>query len=214
MARAGQAATTNRPPNNLQPVPREFYRRAPADVAPELLGKVVLRRLAGEILAGRIVEVEAYDSEDPASHCFRGLTERNRAMFGEPGHAYIYFSHGLHHCLNVTARLDLPAGGVLIRALEPVLGIDTMRALRGRQPVTDLASGPGKLTQALAVDRSLYGTDMTREGPIFICDDADAPELEIEATPRIGISRATDRLWRFIAADSPFVSGPRRRGKR
>lgn len=196
----------------LTPLPRAFYQRDPVEVAPELIGALLVRRVAGAELVGRIVEVEAYDSEDPASHCFRGPTDRNRAMFGEPGHAYIYLSHGLHHCLNVTARGRLPAGGVLIRALQPVLGTATMQALRGRQALTDLASGPGKLTQALAVDPSLYGTDMTKEGPLFICR-ADPTAPQVVATPRIGISRATDRLWRFIEAESRFVSGPRRLGR-
>lgn len=197
----------------VEPLPRHFFRRSAAEVAPDLLGKRIVRSVAGAELVGRIVEVEAYDSEDPASHCFRGMTDRNRAMFGEPGHAYVYLSHGLHHCLNVTARAELPAGGVLIRALEPLSGIDTMRALRGRHAIADLASGPGKLAQALAVDRTLYGVDMTQPGPLFIVEGVAGEEVPIEATPRIGISRATERLWRFTVADSPFVSGPRRRAK-
>lgn len=199
------------PSASLAPIARDFYRRDPVEVAPDLIGNLLVRVIDEALLVGRIVEVEAYDSDDPASHCFRGPTDRNRAMFGEPGHAYIYFSHGIHHCLNVTARRDLPAGGVLIRALEPLQGIATMRSLRGREALSDLASGPGKLAQAMAVDRSLYGTDLTEPGPIFIAADPAREAIIVEATPRIGISKATDRLWRFSVAGSPFVSGPKRR---
>lgn len=191
------------------PLPRAFYCRESVEVAAALVGKLLVRRLGDIELVGRIVETEAYDSDDPASHCHRGLTERNRAMFGTPGHAYIYLSHGLHHCLNVTARDAMPAGGVLLRAVEPLFGIDTMRCLRGRELLTDLASGPGKLGQALAIEPALYGTDMTTEGPLFICEDGTAP-VAVVATPRIGISRAADRLWRFVDPASRCVSGPRR----
>lgn len=193
----------------MKPLSREFYRRHPADVAPELLGKILVRQLAGATLCGKIVETEAYCSTDPASHTFRGLTERNRAMFGEVGHAYIYFIHGLHYCLNVTAKIDAPAGGVLIRALEPLCGIEAMQKLRGRQALRDLASGPAKLTQALNIDKTLYGSDMTVPGQLFIAADMDEPnnrESIIAATPRIGISRATDVLWRFVVQDSGYLS--------
>lgn len=187
-------------------LPRQFYRRHPAAVAPELIGTLLVRRREGELLAGRIVEVEAYCSEDPASHTFRGMTERNKAMFGAPGHAYIYFIHGLHHCINVTARLDTAAGGVLIRALEPLRGLATMSHLRGRDNPRELASGPGKLTQALAIDKTLYGVDMTQKGELFIAADARDTHPAVVATPRIGISRATDVPWRFVLKGSPFAS--------
>lgn len=183
----------------MTPLDRSFYLRHPADVAPELLGKVLVRQLGRLTLCGRIVETEAYCSTDPASHTFRGLTERNKAMFGEVGHAYIYFIHGLHRCLNVTARWDTDAGGVLIRALEPLDGVEEMRLRRHREDPRALASGPAKLTQALAIDKGLYGTDMTRPGPLYIAksDDRDLA-FTVAATPRIGISCAKDVLWRFI----------------
>jgi DNA-3-methyladenine glycosylase len=203
---------TAAPAAKLAPLPRDFYCRESVLVAEALVGKWLVRRLDGVELIGRIVETEAYDAEDPASHCFRGPTPRNRAMFGTPGHAYIYLSHGLHHCLNVTARDTLAGGGVLLRAVEPLVGIEIMRSRRGREKITDLASGPGKLGQALAIEPALYGTDMTTAGPLFICDGG-GTSVTVLATPRIGISRAADRLWRFIDAQSRFVAGPRRLGR-
>lgn len=184
----------------LRPLSRGFYQRHPAEVAPDLLGKILVRRLGDVTLCGRIVETEAYCSTDPASHSFRGRTERNKAMFGEVGHAYIYFIHGLHYCVNVTARLHQPAGGVLIRALEPLAGIDAMRELRGKEALKDLASGPAKLTQALNIDKVLYGTDMTSQGELFIASESATQRNDgiIAATPRIGISQGTDVLWRFV----------------
>ncbi len=196
----------------MKPLPRKFFARHPADVAPELLGKLLVRQINGSRLYGRIVEVEAYSSDDPASHTYRGPTERNRAMFGEPGHAYIYFIHGMHHCINVTARYDTPAGGVLIRALEPLFGIETMQLFRGREKLQDLASGPAKLTQAMKIDKALYGVDMTRVGPLYIAagPPGDSPlaraVIPVVATPRIGISKATDVLWRFVIEGSPYLS--------
>ncbi|MDX9874195.1 MAG: DNA-3-methyladenine glycosylase [Spongiibacteraceae bacterium] len=196
----------------MQPLPRSFYERHPAVVAPALIGKLLVRELDGELLAGRIVEAEAYSSEDPASHSYNGMTERNRAMFGLPGHAYIYFSYGMHHCMNVTSRLDTDAGGVLIRALEPVLGIETMRRLRGREKLTELTSGPGKLAQALAIDRALYGVDITEAGPLFVAEPAEpGTPVQVAATPRIGISKAVELPWRFVEAGSRFISCPPRR---
>ena len=202
----------------IEPLPRAFYQRHPAEVGPDLVGKILVRELEGVQLAGRIVEVEAYSWDDPASHSFRGPTERNKAMFGEPGHAYIYFIHGLHYCVNVTARFQAPAGGVLIRALEPLQGVEIMRRRRGRQALEDLTSGPAKLTQALGIGNQLYGSDMTEVGPLFIGEkvvdekamggqaEPAVAGTAIVATPRIGISRATDMLWRFVLADSPFDS--------
>lgn len=193
----------------IQPLTRAFYRRHPAEVGPELLGKILVRELDGIRLSGRIVEVEAYSWDDPASHSFRGPTERNKAMFGEPGHAYIYFIHGLHYCVNVTARFEAPAGGVLIRALEPLHGVETMQRLRGRQTLRDLTSGPAKLTQALSIDKMLYGTDMTEEGVLFIGEPPEAESIartDIVATARIGISQAIDVPWRFVLGESEFLS--------
>ncbi len=188
---------------------RSFFRRHPAEVARDLLGKLLVRDLDGEHLVGRIVETEAYCSEDPASHSYRGKTARNQAMFGEVGCAYVYFIHGLHYCVNATARLDTLAGGVLIRALEPVEGMATMQRLRGRERLLDLASGPAKLTQSMGIDMRLYGVDLTQYGPLYLTEPATHEDLSILATPRIGISKAVDVPWRFIVADNPFVSHAR-----
>lgn len=190
----------------MTPIARIFYQRHPAEVAPDLLGKILVRQLSGITLSGKIVETEAYSSDDPASHTFRGLTERNKAMFGHVGHAYIYFIHGMHYCINVTARLDTAAGGVLIRALEPLDGIELMQKLRGKEDLRDLASGPAKLTQALGIDKALYGIDMTVNGALYICASDSHEAKVVKVTPRIGISRAQNVPWRFILDGNRFVS--------
>jgi DNA-3-methyladenine glycosylase len=193
-------------------ITRAFYARRPAVVARRLLGKVLVRKIGERTLAGRIVETEAYSSGDPASHAFRGRTERNRALFGEVGLAYIYFSHGLHHCLNVVAKRDMPAGGVLIRAMEPLQGIDLMRNFRGMEDVRKLARGPGNLTRALKIGMDFYGVDLTKRGPLFIADDGFA-DFKIVRTERIGVTEGREKLWRFVIKDSRFItrSGARRK---
>lgn len=186
-------------------LPRSFYARGALSVAPDLLGKVICHRRDGVLTAGRIVEVEAYlGSADPASHAWRGPTPRNRAMFGPPGHVYVYFTYGNHFCMNVVTGREGEASAVLIRALEPIEGLESMRQRRGREPLGDLTSGPGKLAQALGIDRAAYGHDLTRE-PLWIEDDRFAPP-EWVATPRIGISAAIDLPYRFVVAGSPFAS--------
>ena len=186
---------------------RGFYARPTTLVARDLLGKVLVRRTGSKTLAGRIVETEAYTSDDPASHAFRGRTERNRALFGEVGHAYLYQTHGLNFCLNVVAKKGRPAGGILIRALEPLEGIDSMQRSRRRAGLKRLASGPGNLSRAMRIDMRLYGADMTKEGPLFIADGAAKPK--IRRTVRIGVTAARDKLRRFVVAGSPFITRPR-----
>jgi len=192
----------------LKIIRRAFYARATSVVARDLLGKVVVRRTKGKILAGRIVETEAYASSDPASHAFRGRTERNRALFGEVGRAYIYQTHGLNFCLNVVAKKAKPAGGVLIRAIEPIEGIDLMRIFREPQSPRRLASGPGNLTRAMGIGMRLYGTDLTKGGPLFIADDG-AAKPKIRRTARIGVTAARDKRWRFVVQGSPYITRPR-----
>lgn len=183
----------------------------PKAAARYLLGAVLRRELPdGSVVSGRIVETEAYFETDPASHTFGGPTERNRAMFGPPGHAYIYLSYGLHWCLNVTAGPEGFGGGVLLRALEPVEGIDIMRELRGR-PDRELTSGPGRLSQALAIDASFYGHDLSLPPLSITGGGTVAPEL-VTAGPRIGISRAVEEPLRFYVTASKHVS--RRSGRR
>ena len=189
---------------------RSFYSRSPLLVAPDLLGKVLCRTRRGVITSGRIVEVEAYlGAADPASHAYRGMTPRNRAMFGPPGHAYVYFTYGNHFCVNVVTGDDGAASAVLIRALEPLEGIPVMRGRRGREAVEDLTSGPGKLCQALGIDQTLYGHDLSGR-PFWIYDDGKAPPRHVR-TPRIGISVAIDLPYRYLVPGSSCVSRARRK---
>lgn len=187
-------------------LPRSFYARPALEVAPDVLGAVIVHGR----MAARIVETEAYLGEtDPASHASRGLTKRTRVIFGPPGHAYVYFIYGMYECLNLVTDPDGRAGCVLIRALEPLCGLEQMRVHRpGARRPEQLASGPGKLTQALDITRRLNGVDITRG--LFSVRYPRRPELfEIEVTPRIGVSRSADWPLRFLIAGSRFVSTPR-----
>ncbi len=192
----------------MKQLPRGFYSRPTSVVARDLLGKVLMRRTGSGILTGRIVETEAYTSDDPASHAFRGRTDRNRALFGEVGRAYIYQTHGLSFCLNVVAKKGKPAGGVLIRAVEPLEGIASMRRARKQAGSRRLASGPGNLTRAMKIDMRLYGMDLTKTGPLFIADDG-AAKPKVRRTVRIGVTAARDKRRRFVVAGSPFITRPR-----
>jgi len=168
-------------------------------VARQLIGVTVLFNGVG----GRIVETEAYDGEDPASHSYSGPTDRNFAMFGPPAHAYVYRSYGIHWCLNFVCREEGHGAGVLIRALEPVTGLEQMRERRGTTDEWLLCSGPGKLTQALGVTRAQNGTPLAQ--PPF--ELVAAPRgIEVVSGPRIGISKAIDVPWRFGLKHSRYVS--------
>jgi DNA-3-methyladenine glycosylase len=171
------------------------------EVARCLIGTIVLVNGVG----GRIVETEAYDRTDPASHSFSGPTERNGAMFGAPGHAYVYLSHGIHWCLNFVCREEGHGAGVLIRALEPLAGLDLMRQRRALEAERQLCSGPGKLCQALGVTRAYNGASLAQ--PPFTLAAADGKH-QVVAGPRIGISKAVEVPWRFGLAGSPFLSRP------
>jgi DNA-3-methyladenine glycosylase len=169
------------------------------EVAPELIGVTLLVDGVG----GRIVEVEAYDHEDPASHGYAGRTERNATMFGPPGHAYVYRSYGVHWCLNLVCEDEGVANAVLVRALEPTHGLDQMRARRGQDDPRLLCGGPGRLCQALGVTRAHDGLPLDR--PPFELRAREGP-VEIVAGPRIGITRAAELLWRYVKAGSRFLS--------
>ena len=173
-----------------------------------LIGKVLVRELPEGVASGRIVETEAYVIGDAAGHAYRGMTRRNRSLFLKHGHAYIYLAYGLSHMLNVSSEMPGTGAGVLIRALEPIEGVPIMRLNRGVERLRDLARGPGRLSAALRIDRSLDGLDLCRVGPLWLARDGDEPG-EIGQSIRIGISRDADRLLRFYLRDSPFVSGPR-----
>ncbi len=186
-----------------RPLTRAFYERPATEVARSLLGKLLVHRGA----AGRIVEVEAYlGHDDPAAHASRGLTSRTRVLFGPPGHAYVYLIYGMYECLNLVAEPAGSPGCVLIRAIEPLCGLESMRLRRpGARRVEELASGPGKLTLALGITRKLNGADVVN-GPLQVRELPGEPAFLISATPRIGIRRATGRPLRFVIAGSPFLS--------
>lgn len=190
-----------------KPLPRAFYARDVATVARELVGKIVVHRTGRTVLAGRIVETEAYEQTEPACHAYERRTPRVEVLYGRPGHAYVYFTYGSHWMLNVvTGPVDF-AAAVLIRALEPLTGITTMRSHRGGQPVQELMRGPGKLAQAMAIDARLNGADLTR-GTLTV---RDAPSLSpIRVSTRIGITKAVDLPWRFFV-EGPYVSRGRAR---
>ena len=180
---------------------REFFARSVHDVAPEMIGATFLCDGVG----GTIVEVEAYDAEDPAAHGFRGRTARNTSMFGAPGHAYVYRSYGVHWCVNFVCDGEGVPAAVLVRALEPTHGVDMMRARRGVTDERALCSGPGKLCQALAITRAQDGVAL--DAPPFALHPRPTPVAVVRG-PRIGITKAADKNWRYGLADSRFVSRP------
>ncbi len=195
-------------------LPAKFYARNTVKVAPDLLDKWLVRMIGHQRLIGRIVEVEAYrGKDDPASHAFRGLTPRNAPMFGEPGHAYIYFTYGNHFCLNITTQEMGKPGAVLLRAVQPVKGLGMMRRLRPNVPDTELTNGPGKLTKALSIDKALNEHNLTITGPLFVTEpQAAQTRYEIWCSTRIGIREGLDKPWRFFLKGNPYVS--KRRGLR
>ncbi|TMF99025.1 MAG: DNA-3-methyladenine glycosylase [Chloroflexi bacterium] len=187
-------------------LPRRFFVRDPVVLARDLLGRVLFYKTPEGLLAGRIVETEAYTgAADPASHAFRGRTARNAVMFGPAGHAYVYFTYGMHHCLNVTAGAQGTAGAVLLRALEPLAGVEIMRARGDHGPESRLLSGPGKVGRAFGLSLVDNGRDFTR-GPLGLATGAPVPDREVAISRRIGISRAVDLPYRFAVLSSPSVS--------
>ncbi len=200
------------------PLPHDFYLQPTLAAGRALLGKTLVRRLDdGSLATGRIVETEAYTTNDPACHAFRGMTARNKTMFGPPGRCYIHLNYGLHYCINAVTAPEGVAEAVLIRALEPLLGAADMHRRRfpGEAEVSEeiarrdtrLTSGPGRLSQALAVGKTFDGTDLTdAAGPLFFADGPAVDEADVVTTTRIGITKGADLLWRFYVRSSPFVS--------
>ena len=185
-------------------MPVSFFYRSVHDVARDLIGCTV----AHGATAGVIVETESYHVDDPACHAFGGPTPRSSVLFGPPAHAYVYLSYGIHSLLNFVAEPEGDAAAVLIRALEPVAGIEEMRARRGIDRIEDLCNGPGKLTQALGIGLELNGVPLAG-GPIAVLPRAtEWSDPVIVTGPRIGITKATEHPWRFCVADSRFVSRP------
>jgi DNA-3-methyladenine glycosylase len=181
----------------------DFFARSVHEVARELIGC----RLFFDGVGGTIVETESYERDDPACHAYVGLTDRTAALFGPPGRAYVYLSYGIHSLLNAVAEPEGEAAAVLIRALEPTDGLEAMRGRRGERPDGELCSGPGKLTEALGIGLGQNGADLGRH-PFLLLAPAGAPPAVVTG-PRIGITKATERPWRFCAAGSRFVSRPR-----
>jgi DNA-3-methyladenine glycosylase len=186
-------------PATTRALPADLFARSVHEVAPELIGATLLVDGVG----GRIVEVEAYDHEDPASHGYRGRTARNASMFGPPGHAYVYRSYGIHWCLNLVCEDVGVANAILVRALEPTHGVEAMRERRALEDSRLLCSGPGRLCQALGITRAHDGLALDR--PPFELFERDR-SVEVAAGPRIGITRAAELPWRYVEAGSRFVS--------
>jgi DNA-3-methyladenine glycosylase len=217
-----ESSTKSTPEGSTRPTIRRLRRsQLPVGtiaLARYLVGKIVVRDLPGLRMAGRIVETEAYPPKDPAAHHYRGLTPRTQPMFLERGHAYIYFAYGNHFMLNVSAEVPGVGGGILIRALEPLEGIAEMERMRGTNRLYDLTRGPGRLAQAMHIDRSVNGIDLCAPGPVWLGEitsprDPAAEKLELDRRVRIGVSRrigitkAAHRLLRFYERGSRFVSG-------
>ncbi len=196
---------------NTTPLPRKFFARNTHVVARDLLGKILVRKINGKTFSGTITEVECYVGfNDLASHAARGKTSRNEVMFGDAGHAYVYLIYGMYNCLNiVTGKKDFPAA-ILIRALQPCAGIPLMQRRRKTNNAKQLTAGPGKLCQALDIDRSLNGGDMTSSKKLFVTDGGqNIKASDIACTARIGVQYAgasAQLPWRYLIQDSPFVS--------
>lgn len=187
-----------------------FLEKPAPEAAPLLLGCLLERRLDGHVIRGRIVETEAYDQTDAASHSYRGKTPRTEVMFGPSGHLYVYFTYGMHYCCNVVTGPEGHGAAVLIRAVEPLAGQDTMSRLRGGRHGHELTNGPAKFCQAFAIDRALNDHDLAKS-PLRLIAPADIPAYETDeviTTTRIGISESKDVPWRFYVRDNPWVSKP------
>jgi DNA-3-methyladenine glycosylase len=185
-------------------LPRSFFGRPATEVAPDLLGHVLVRRLSnGAVARARLVELEAYEPDDPGSHAFRGMTLRNEVMFGSPGHLYVYFTYGMHFCMNAVTRRPGEGSAVLLRAGEPLEGLDEMRSRRGRERDIDLCSGPGRFTQALGIARPENGVDLVGGESVWV-ERGSRPETMVTGI-RVGV-HDTSRSWRFWLEGSPFVS--------
>ena len=198
--------------SNLKKLKRSFYTRDLLLVAEELLGKIIVKADGKIPLAGRIVEVEAYDGRvDEAAHTYTGKTNRNRIMFEEGGYFYVYFTYGAHFCCNVVTGEAGHGTAVLIRAVEPLAGMEQMAINRyGKNLVNEkekfnLTSGPGKVCQAFGITREYYGEDLMR-GRVYLLNQKKVPEDKIVRTTRIGIKKSTELRWRFYIKDNPFVS--------
>jgi len=194
--------------DKYKPVGRKFYLRDTVTVSKDLLGKLIVRKTKYETLIAKISESEAYrGSDDPASHSHRKITNRNKVMFDTGGRVYVYFIYGNYNCFNIVTEKKGTGSAVLIRAAEPVEGIELMKSFRGKiKNIYELTNGPGKLCKALNIDKTFYGKDVTEEGEIFISYPQRKEKFEIVSTKRIGISKGADLPFRFFIKDNPFVT--------
>ncbi|MBK7446376.1 MAG: DNA-3-methyladenine glycosylase [Ignavibacteria bacterium] len=194
--------------DKYKPIGRKFYLRDTVTVSKDLLGKLIVRKTKYETLIAKITESEAYrGSDDPASHSHRKITNRNKVMFDTGGRVYVYFIYGNYNCFNIVTEKKGTGSAVLIRAAEPVEGIEEMKSFRGKiKNIYELTNGPGKLCKALNIDKTFYGKDVTEEGEIFISYPQRKEKFEIVSTKRIGISKGADLPFRFFIKDNPFVT--------
>ena len=200
--------------NTIDPITDEELSQAlsgnPDSMAKRLLGCYLNRRLGNKKIVCKIVETEAYDQLDPASHSYRGMTPRNSVMFGEAGYLYVYFSYGIHYCMNIVTGEEGHASAVLIRAVEPISGLDTIRSNRPKiSKDRILTNGPGKVCQALAIDLDFNGHDLTKQ-PLTLTLHSRLASSQISIGTRVGITKAADLQWRFFVKDNPYVSVQRR----
>lgn len=195
---------------NRNKLPKTFYSQDVLTLAKALLGKTLVHNTGREILSGKIVEVEAYDGEiDEAAHTFNGKTDRNEIMFEEGGYLYVYFTYGMHYCANVVAGEEGHGCAVLLRSIEPLNGVETMKQNRFNNQksfgIKNLTNGPAKLCEALGIERKHNGTDLDND-EIYILDNAPLPESQIISATRVGIKKSKELMWRFYIKDNPFVS--------
>jgi DNA-3-methyladenine glycosylase len=193
-----------------RPLRRSFFARPSPVVARDLLGQLLVRRQRDVLLVGRIVETEAYQEDDPASHSFGGPRGRNLVMFGDAGHLYVYFTYGMHFCMNVVTGRKGEGSAVLLRAAEPIEGLETMRARRGAASDPRLCAGPARLAQAYGVGRECNGADLVDGGELWVGRGLAVPQERVAVGPRVGIRRAVEVPWRFADATSGSVSGAAR----
>ncbi len=196
----------------MEPLPRSFFQRPVLRVAPDLLGCTLIRRVRGTTVTGRIVEVEAYRGDDPASHSYRGRTHRNAVMFGPGGHLYVYFTYGMHFCMNVVTGAEGEGEAVLLRAVEPLIGLETMalrrygrKALGSRTEVRNLCRGPARLCEAFSIGRSQNGIPLDSQH-LFLARPQPGERISIGRSQRVGIRNGRDRKWRFFVRGSEWIS--------
>ena len=191
---------------DFKPLPREFYEQDTLELARHLLGKVLVHISSEGLTAGMIVETEAYGQRDPACHASRGMTQRNAAMFGPAGMAYVYLVYGIYYCFNVVSGEEGAGEAVLVRALEPLEGLDLLHKRRQKaRKRTDLMSGPGKLCVAMAINKGHNNRSLI-EKPLFVAEGETVDRTAVACAPRIGISQATDKEWRYYLKENPYVS--------